>query len=55
MTKKVTCRRGKQNDHIAAKKMVGYNSKNSVVLLHATPRCTSVNNDHIQEWMNQNE
>jgi hypothetical protein len=55
MTKKVTCRRGKQTDHIAAKKMVGYNSKNSVVLLHVMPSRTSVNNDHIQEWMNQDE
>lgn len=35
--------------------MVGYNSKNSVVLLHVMPSHTSVNNDHIQEWMNQDE
>jgi hypothetical protein len=35
--------------------MVGYISKNSVVLLHIMPSCTSVNNDHIQEWMNQDE
>jgi hypothetical protein len=55
MTKKVTSRRGKQIDHIAAKKMVGYNSKKTVVLLHVMPSRTSVNNDHIQEWTNQDE
>jgi hypothetical protein len=35
--------------------MVGYNSKNSVVLLHVTPSRTSLNYDHIQEWINQDE
>jgi len=56
MTKTVTCRRGKTNwSHIAAKKVVRYNSKNSVVLLHIMPIRRSVNNDHIQEWMNQDE
>jgi hypothetical protein len=35
--------------------MVGYNSKNSVILLHVMPIRTSMNNDHIQEWTNQDE
>jgi hypothetical protein len=34
---------------------VEYNSKNPVILLNLMPSCRSVNNDHIQEWMNQDE
>jgi len=38
-----------------SKKRVRERERETVVLLHVMPSLTSVNNHHIQEWMNQDD